>query len=536
MQALRDNGVLDNTLLIFLSDNGAPAKDNIDGTVNSNHPLRGYKLNMLEGGIRVPFAVQWPARLPAGVIDNDVVSSLDLFPTVAAAVGVTPPLDRVFDGLNILPYLSGEQASPVRTLFWQWFGLGPTGPLDALTTIWAVRNGPYKLVLERDTETAPPALYNLVTDIGETKDLAAKKPTEVATLQNLYGQWKQNAVNDIFEKDSDIRQLVIAGDWNAFNIEDTTAPWNLKDIFAPDPIGTPDSYNWWTATIHVATTGGDTTPGTHSFATVADHDYSTQWGGATIAIDSVTNMPSQSASGLGPLNTITLEDSFYYSMRVIDTNDQLRRGAGMQLAVMKTSAPPITVSRRSQEPAQPTATDPIVIRLATSRAKSPEERVYVRWSNDGFITSQLVAATGAGKSYTATIPPQPANIAVFYTIITSTSDLSSYTTSAIIDELTLALNGPFNARPPVLPTITQQPANVSVIVGQQARFSVTAAGMFPVYYQWEKNGSAIPGAILSSYKTPPTTTSDNGALYSVIVSAGAGSVVSNNAVLTVKSR
>src|SRR5260370_26089979 len=125
LQTLQANNILDNTLIFFLSDNGAPFES---FTTTSNKPLRGYKLNMLEGGIRVPFAVQWTGRLPANVIYDDMVSSLDIVATAAAAAGVALPTDRAYDGLNIVPHLPGEQTTPPRTRFWRWFGLGPHCP------------------------------------------------------------------------------------------------------------------------------------------------------------------------------------------------------------------------------------------------------------------------------------------------------------------------------------------------------------------------------------------------------------------------
>jgi Immunoglobulin domain len=84
------------------------------------------------------------------------------------------------------------------------------------------------------------------------------------------------------------------------------------------------------------------------------------------------------------------------------------------------------------------------------------------------------------------------------------------------------------------PTITTQPADQAVRVGQKARFSVTATGTPPLRYQWTKNGVNITGATKASYKTPPTTVEDNGALFAVTVSNLAGSVISNNATLTVQ--
>ena len=532
LQTLRANNILDNTLIFFLSDNGAPKEAATSGDRSNNYPLRGYKMNVLEGGIRVPFAVQWTGRLPAGVVYDDFVSSLDIVATAAAAAGVALPADRAYDGLNIVPYLAGEQISPPRTLFWRWFGLGPDGPPEPRNTIWAVRSGPLKLVVERAKDTQPPALYNLDSDIGETHDLAARQPGDVDSLTQLYAQWTLDTLPPIWQKNSDpeILPLVLAGDWNGFNINDSNPPWNLTTVTAPDLQGTPDAFNWFTNTIHVATTGGDTTPGVHSFTLVGAGSYGKQWGGVTINIDNATVIPFFSGSTLGPPNTISLQEG-YYSFRIIDRLNQFR--VEMKVAVLKTSAPPISVSRSGQTPPMPTPHDPITVSIATSQAKSVEERIYLRWSTDLFITSHLIEAEGSGVSYLATIPPQPTGTLVLYTIITSTADLSAYSTSGVIDSLILTTTGVFNAVPPILPSITTQPVDKTVTVGQTAKFRLRATGTKPLVYQWKKNGANIAGATRLSYTTPPTTLKDNGALFAVIVSNRAGSVTSNNVTLTV---
>src|SRR5205085_2511409 len=144
LQTLRANNLLDNTLIFFLSDNGA-----YNTGFTSNAPLRGWKFSMWEGGIRVPFAVQWTGRLPAHAVYDDPVSTLDIVATAAAAAGVPLPMDRVYDGLDIVPYLAGEAVAPVRTLYWRWFGLGADGPTGSVGTTWAVRSGSLKLVRER---------------------------------------------------------------------------------------------------------------------------------------------------------------------------------------------------------------------------------------------------------------------------------------------------------------------------------------------------------------------------------------------------
>jgi arylsulfatase A-like enzyme len=442
LQTLQANNLLDKTLIFFLSDNGAPRESPQGVGGSNNYPLRGHKMNVLEGGIRVPFAVQWTGRLPAGVVYNEPVSSLDILPTAAAVAGISLPTDRVYDGVNIVPYLAGKQVSPLRTLFWRHFGLGPDGPPDSKNTIWAVRSGRLKLVVERAKDQQPPALYNLPSDIGETQDLAASRPDDVSSLRQLYAQWSLDTVPPIFHKnnDRDFLPLVLAGDWNGFKKGDPNSPWSLTEIEAPDLQGTPDAFNWLTNTIHVATKGGDTTPGEHSFSLIGAGSYSTQWGGAMINIDDATTVPFFAGSDLAPTNTISLQKG-YYSFRIIDRKHQV--GAELKLAVMKTSAPPVSVTRTAQTPTTPASGKPVAVNISTSQVPSLEERIYLRWSTDLFITSHMVEATGAGINYVATIPPQAAQTAVHYTIMTSTVDLSSFSTSGAIDALTLATTGNF---------------------------------------------------------------------------------------------
>jgi len=464
LQTLQDQNLLDRTLIFFLSDNGA-----VNAAFTRNNPLRGYKFDVWEGGIRVPFLVQWTGRLPGNVVYDDPVSSLDIVPTVAAAAGVSLPTDRVYDGLDITPYLAGEP-SPQRTLFWRWFGLGPDGPVGSVNTIWAVRSGPLKLIM---TRTPPAKLYNLLSDIGETQDLSLTQPEDVASLQQLYDQWNTETVFPLWqENDYFPNALVLAGDWNGFRKNDSNPPWALTRISAPGVEGTPDSYSWWINTVHVAATGGDTTPGTHSFALIAAHSYSTQWGGVTINIDGTTTLPFTGGNILGPTNSITLEDGFYYSFRVLDP---------AQLTVMKTSAPPVSVSRRGQSPEKPTSDDPIVVNIVTSQVKSVKERIYLRWSTDFFITSHMVEAAGSGINYSATIPAQPSGTAVLYTIVTSTVDLSPFLTSGTIESLTLATSGVFkvviNLRADLKVTVTDN--KTVVIAGQRNTYTITVRNLGP---------------------------------------------------------
>jgi arylsulfatase A-like enzyme len=464
MQTLKTQNLFDKTLIFFLSDNGAPRQP-----FTRNFPLRGYKFDVLEGGIRVPFGIQWPGRIPSHVVYDSPVSSLDIVATSAAAAGVSLPTDRVYDGMNLMPYLTGQKTPPTRTLFWRYFGFGPSGPAGSTPTMYAARSGPLKLVAPAGPP-APPQLYDLPVDIGESQNLAAAQPAAVASLSQLYAQWDAQLIAPLWEGfgQSPVK-IVLAGDWNAFNKGDVTSPWNMHRITAPGLAPTPDGFDWFTSTIHVATTGGDTTPGTHSFALVAGSSYSTQWGGVPINIDGATSVPSFSGSGLAPTNTIPLQNGFYYSFRALSYRQQPSQN--LTIGVMKTSAPPISVSRSGQTPAVPLSNNPVTVNIVTNQPKSPEERIYVRWSADTFVTSHLVQAVGSGVNYSAVIPGQLTGTPVQYCITTSTADLLPDQAAGAIDPLTLACSNTFKyvvnsvggptptptATPTPTPTPTPQP-------------------------------------------------------------------------------
>lgn len=167
---LKQEGVWENTLLFFFSDNGGPLAQSADNT-----PLRGGKHSDYEGGIRVPFLVCWPAKLKAGE-SQAVVSSLDILPTALAAAGVTAPPDKPLDGINLIPILSGAAPPPQRHLFWC------SGSDEGW---WAVRSGDWKIVGEKGAVS----LFDLSKDIAEGTDLAKQMPEKLAELSKLHTDW-----------------------------------------------------------------------------------------------------------------------------------------------------------------------------------------------------------------------------------------------------------------------------------------------------------------------------------------------------------
>jgi arylsulfatase A-like enzyme len=206
MARLAEAGLEKNTMVVFFSDNGAPAYSSAGVTpikvgenASSNSPLSGCKGNLLEGGIRVPFLMSWPGRLPADAKVSWPVSVLDLTPTFLAAADA-PPM-RGADGVDLLPYLepSVSATGPDRALFWrfhtQWCLQG------------AVRRGPWKLVSAGPDPGPgfdfPPGtlgsgetgLYNIAEDPSEKKNLIKEKPDIAESLQKEFAAWQETLVD-----------------------------------------------------------------------------------------------------------------------------------------------------------------------------------------------------------------------------------------------------------------------------------------------------------------------------------------------------
>ncbi len=178
--ALERTGQANNTLIVFLSDNGGATNNHSD-----NGPWRGMKGSKWEGGQRVPFLVHWPARLKPQRFDS-VVSSLDLAPTLLAAAGVNGSSDpgtepNGLDGLNLLPWLEGRAAAPTtRTLYFR------------RAVAAAIRQGDWKLIriTEEDGTLRPPILVNLATDPGELHDVAGAESALVEALMRDLDGWE----------------------------------------------------------------------------------------------------------------------------------------------------------------------------------------------------------------------------------------------------------------------------------------------------------------------------------------------------------
>lgn len=199
MQKLKDAGLDRNTLVIFLSDNGCAGY--LRGAC-SNAPLSGFKALHLEGGIRVPFIMHWPGHIAPRQVDDRQISSLDIVPTAAALAGAALPKDRVYDGVDLTPFVTGRNAGvPNPTLFWR-AGVN-----------FAIREGAWKMMVANKApassstdNSVPPImpdgvqakigpegqhvmLYDIPADMKEQRNLATANPQVVARLKGELSEW-----------------------------------------------------------------------------------------------------------------------------------------------------------------------------------------------------------------------------------------------------------------------------------------------------------------------------------------------------------
>jgi uncharacterized sulfatase len=176
VQTLEDNGLSENTLIVFTSDNGGAG---YIGLPNINKPYRGWKLNHFEGGTHVPYMAKWPARIKAGTRMAEPIHHIDLFHTFAAAAGAQVPTDRKLDGVDLLPFIRKEvSGAPHQTLFWRQ-GYQQTVLHEGWKLIRA--DQPEK----PDTAGQKRYLFNLAQDPTEQINLAAHNLKKVAELESL---------------------------------------------------------------------------------------------------------------------------------------------------------------------------------------------------------------------------------------------------------------------------------------------------------------------------------------------------------------
>ncbi len=191
LRTVDDLALRDNTFVFFSSDNGPETLNRYRGaerSYGSPGPLRGMKLHLYEGGIRVPGIVRWPGKVAAGQVGREPICGTDIMPTLCAIAGIKPPTDRVIDGSVMLAALEGKPVKRSVPLYWQ-FDRALGEPKVAM------RQGDWKILADATLDRFE--LYNLVDDPHETTDLAARRPDRIRemskTLRALHDQIKTEA-------------------------------------------------------------------------------------------------------------------------------------------------------------------------------------------------------------------------------------------------------------------------------------------------------------------------------------------------------
>lgn len=175
LDALKQQGIDNNTLVLFTSDNGPK--------LGKSTPLKGKKGSTFEGGMRVPTVVRWPAAIPGGMTNDELMTAMDLLPTFAMLAGAEVPADRVIDGKDIGSVLTGKGKSPYEAFFYH-----------NKNQLEAVRSGDWKL---RVKNRRPSALYHLKDDIGEKQNVLKENPEVVARLREYIDTFEQELAENI---------------------------------------------------------------------------------------------------------------------------------------------------------------------------------------------------------------------------------------------------------------------------------------------------------------------------------------------------
>ena len=176
LQALDATGQTDNTIVVFTSDNGGER-------FSDTWPFTGIKTELLEGGLRVPYLVCWPARIPAGQVSDRVAITMDWFPTLLAAAGAAPHPDFPPDGLDLLPALTGQARAMPRQVFWRY----------KTNAQRAMRDGDLKYLKIRDNTY----LFDVVADPRERANLKDRRPDDFARMEAAWHAWNADMLPEI---------------------------------------------------------------------------------------------------------------------------------------------------------------------------------------------------------------------------------------------------------------------------------------------------------------------------------------------------
>lgn len=184
--ALKATNQFENTLIVFLSDNGGPTDENY----SSNYPLKNKKGDVDEGGIRVPMFFHWPNVIPAGQKTGIPISSVDLYPTFTAIANATLPTNKILDGRNVLADIQSNTNSKPDRLIYSVRYRSAWGDL-------AVRRGDWKAI-RTGSATASWKLYNITADISETTDLSGTNNTKLLELVTEAKKWCDTHITPVF--------------------------------------------------------------------------------------------------------------------------------------------------------------------------------------------------------------------------------------------------------------------------------------------------------------------------------------------------
>jgi len=180
LNKLAEHHLTENTIVIFLSDNGGPKEDN--GSYNGI--LKGGKGSLWEGGVRVPFAIRWPAQIKANTKYNKPVSSLDIFATIASNIQDAPTPKNSLDGTNLLPFITGTNSNqPHEFLFWRQFDQKNYAVLQTANQ--------YKTVVLKDSVQH---LFSLSKDVSEKNNLFLQETDYFSNLLKEYKKWEANMI------------------------------------------------------------------------------------------------------------------------------------------------------------------------------------------------------------------------------------------------------------------------------------------------------------------------------------------------------
>ncbi|MDF7825372.1 sulfatase-like hydrolase/transferase [Pontiellaceae bacterium B12227] len=182
LQCLENNKLLENTIIVFMSDNGGPENQN----ASSNGALRGEKGTLWEGGVRVPFFIQWLEKIPSGKELDEPVISLDLLPTFGKAAGIKYEIES--DGINLWPLILNHKAdAPVRSFYWRRGGMKNC----------AFRQGKYKWLENR--RTGQQWLFDIEADLAEKTNVMDQYPEVAEKMKRKYAAWEKSVPDPAFE-------------------------------------------------------------------------------------------------------------------------------------------------------------------------------------------------------------------------------------------------------------------------------------------------------------------------------------------------